>query len=43
MAGYALLGMCNWAYRWHNPAGRLSPQEVADVFTKIALQGLMRT
>lgn len=43
MAGYALLGMCNWAYRWYNPAGRLSPQEVADVFTKIALQGLART
>ena len=42
MAGYALLGMCNWAYRWYNPAGRLSPQEVADVFTKIALQGLTR-
>jgi AcrR family transcriptional regulator len=43
MAGYALLGMCNWAYRWYNPAGRLSPQEVADAFTKIALQGLTRT
>ena len=42
MAGYALLGMCNWAYRWYNPAGRLSPQEVADVFTKISLQGLTR-
>ena len=42
MAGYALLGMCNWAYRWYNPSGRLSPQEVADVFTKIALQGLTR-
>ena len=42
MAGYALLGMCNWAYRWYNPAGRFSPQEVADVFTKIALQGLTR-
>ena len=42
MTGYALLGMCNWAYRWYNPAGRLSPQEVADVFTKIALQGLTR-
>lgn len=43
MAGYALLGMCNWAYRWYNPAGRLSPQEVADVFTRIALQGLTRS
>jgi AcrR family transcriptional regulator len=41
-AGYALLGMCNWAYRWYSPSGRLSPQEVADVFTKIALQGLSR-
>jgi len=43
MAGYALLGMCNWAYRWYNPSGRLSPQEIAQVFTKIALQGLIRT
>ena len=43
MAGYALLGMCNWAYRWYNPGGRLSPQEIAEVFTKIALQGLVRT
>lgn len=43
MAGYALLGMCNWAYRWYNPCGRLSPQEIAEVFTKIALQGLVRT
>ena len=43
MAGYALLGMCNWAYRWYNPRGRLSPQEIAEVFTKIALQGLVRT
>lgn len=43
MAGYALLGMCNWAYRWYNPAGRLSPQDIAEVFTKIALQGLART
>ena len=43
MAGYALLGMCNWSYRWYNPCGRLSPQEIAAVFTKIALQGLVRT
>lgn len=43
MAGYALLGMCNWSYRWYNPCGRFSPQEIAEVFTKIALQGLIRT
>ena len=43
MAGYALLGMCNWSYRWYSPSGRLSPQEIAEVFTKIALQGLIRT
>lgn len=42
MAGYALLGMCNWAYRWYSPAARLSPQAIADVFAKIALQGLTR-
>ena len=38
--GYAMLGMCNWAYRWYNPSGNMSAEDVADIFTKLTLEGL---
>ncbi len=40
VAGYAILGMCNWVYRWYNPDGKLSAEEVAEVFTTLVLEGL---
>jgi AcrR family transcriptional regulator len=40
ITGYAVLGMCNWVYRWYNPNGALSAQEIADIFTKLVLEGL---
>jgi TetR/AcrR family transcriptional regulator, cholesterol catabolism regulator len=40
VAGYAILGMCNWVYRWYKPTGRLPAEEVAAVFTKLVLEGL---
>ena len=43
VTGYAILGMCNWVYRWYNPRGTLSAEEVAAVFTKLVLEGLTRT
>jgi AcrR family transcriptional regulator len=43
VTGYAILGMCNWVYRWYNPHGTLSAEEVAAVFTKLVLEGLTRT
>jgi AcrR family transcriptional regulator len=42
VAGYAMLGMCNWAYRWYNPKGAMAAEDVADIFTKLALEGLNR-
>ncbi len=42
VAGYAMLGMCNWVYRWYNPEGAMSAEEIADVFTKLTLEGLTR-
>lgn len=42
MAGYAILGMCNWVYRWYNPHGTLSAEEIAGVFTKLVLEGLTK-
>jgi len=40
MTGYAILGMCNWVYRWYNPQGTLSAEDIADIFTKLVLEGL---
>lgn len=36
----ALLGMANWGYTWFQQDGPLSADEVAEVFTAIALRGL---
>jgi hypothetical protein len=32
--------MLNWLYKWYDPQGRLSVQEVAEQFTALALAGL---
>ena len=43
VTGYAILGMCNWTYRWYNPHGTLSAEEIADIFVKLVLEGLTRS
>jgi len=40
VASYGLLGMLNWLYKWYDPRGRLSVQQVAAQFTLLALAGL---
>jgi TetR/AcrR family transcriptional regulator, cholesterol catabolism regulator len=37
----ALLGAVNWMTRWYRPAGRLSPDEIADQFADLFLFGLL--
>ncbi|MDQ7794238.1 MAG: TetR/AcrR family transcriptional regulator [bacterium] len=37
---YALLGMTNWIYRWYNPSGRFTPDEIADIFAELVFNGL---
>lgn len=37
----ALLGMLNWMHQWYQPDGRLSPQQIADIFIDLALRGLL--
>jgi AcrR family transcriptional regulator len=43
VAGYAILGMCNWMYRWYKPGGHMSAEAVANVFTKLVLEGLQKS
>lgn len=40
VTSYGLLGMLNWLYKWYDPQGRMSVQEVAEQFTALTLGGL---
>jgi TetR/AcrR family transcriptional regulator, cholesterol catabolism regulator len=40
LAVLGFLGMFNYSYQWFDPAGRLSPQGVADYFCDIYLAGI---
>ncbi|GIX46710.1 MAG: TetR family transcriptional regulator [Candidatus Tectimicrobiota bacterium] len=42
IAAYAILGMCNWVYRWYDPRGKLSAEEIAALFTRMILEGVLR-
>jgi AcrR family transcriptional regulator len=40
MTAHAILGMCNWLYQWYSPSGRLTPQEIAEIFSDLIIHGL---
>ena len=43
MASFALLGACNWVYRWYKPNGRLKPAEIAARFVSFLEKGYLNT
>jgi TetR/AcrR family transcriptional regulator, cholesterol catabolism regulator len=36
---YAILGLCNSVARWYRPGGRLSAEEISDLFAAFAAEG----
>jgi AcrR family transcriptional regulator len=42
MVALAILGMCNWLYQWYSPEGRLTPQQIAEIFSGVVLNGIAR-
>jgi AcrR family transcriptional regulator len=42
VAGLMLLGALNWAHRWYQPEGRLTPEEIGRQFSQLFLRGLQR-
>ena len=40
LTALAILGMVNWASRWYRPDKRRTPNDIADEFVKLVLQGL---
>ena len=41
-AAFSLLGMILWLSRWYNPDGRVTPDQVSEEVTKIALGGILQ-
>jgi TetR/AcrR family transcriptional regulator, cholesterol catabolism regulator len=41
VGAFALLGMINWIYQWYRPSGTVSPEELADQFTRLFLNGYL--
>jgi hypothetical protein len=39
-ASFALAGALNWPARWHDPAGPMTPPEVAQKLVDIVMGGL---
>ena len=42
LATRALLGIMNWTMTWYNPDGPLGTEEVADQYSSLILNGLLR-
>ena len=40
MATLALFGICNWAYQWYRPDGRLRTRELAYAFWDMLMNGI---
>lgn len=38
---WAILGMCNWVYKWYSREGRLTNSEIADIFYHIVSEGVL--
>jgi AcrR family transcriptional regulator len=39
---YGILGMCAWTYQWYRPDGRLSPDEIGEIYADLVIGGLSK-
>jgi TetR/AcrR family transcriptional regulator, cholesterol catabolism regulator len=39
---YMILGSCNWLYQWFYQEGNKDPRQIANVFSRIFLEGLLK-
>lgn len=40
VCAFAFFGMVHWAYRWYNPKGKIKPEQLSEIFTKIFSKGI---
>lgn len=39
MAVNIIIGACNWAYKWYDPAGAATPEEVTNIVERLLMDG----
>lgn len=39
---FGILGLCNWTYHWYKPSGKLTPQEIAELFIDMLEKGYLK-
>lgn len=42
MTALAVLGACNWVYRWYQESGTLSSDKVAEIYASVFLDGIAK-
>lgn len=42
IAAYGILGMCFWTFLWYRPDGRLTPEQIGDIYAEMAISALKR-
>lgn len=42
LSALVILGACNWLPQWYSPEGKLSTEEIVELFTEVLLQGLTK-
>ncbi|WP_157220745.1 TetR/AcrR family transcriptional regulator [Flavisphingomonas formosensis] len=42
LVAFGLIGMVNWTHRWFHPDGPVSCEDVAQVFAKLAIEGMRK-
>lgn len=40
MTAFAVLGITNWSYQWFNPAGEVSAESLAEIYSDLILNGI---
>ena len=41
LVAFGLLGMVNWLYAWYRPSGHLTPDQIAEGYISLTMEGLL--
>jgi TetR/AcrR family transcriptional regulator, cholesterol catabolism regulator len=41
IVSFGILGMCAWVHQWYRPSGRYTAEQIASIFSDLALDGLL--
>jgi TetR/AcrR family transcriptional regulator, cholesterol catabolism regulator len=42
LTALAILGSCNWVYRWYKEGGKLSSEQISELYSHLFLEGIQK-